>query len=433
MSKSIKQKKTQGANWPFLAILICLVAGLLVDQQAWIVVTSATLVPVLFLWLIYAYTYKDEGSVRLSYIWGLLGFAMLVFGIYADPKYINPGVGSVIINISGTLISLSVIGVILQLKDTKEYFASTLSDLIMKESYVEKLNRTQLEKLQKTVLERYFENSNDFNRENSFYRFFSTNLQNYIGSPYREHYRNTLSITALEDEAAPLAGGRICLITDDLTYQLRSMGDDLQKDIRWQASKDEIRQLQSFSVHIGSKKLFEWPSEQNQDNTSDLIEHNFAQNPEDGISLVIQLERLSQSDATVRKEYADGAIVKISAKYLATNYKSITAKLLFPTKGFSLSVFHPSDIRCKVESYGFNMETHACEHTNTPQGFTLNYSDWMLPYSGVYVAIEEADLVGQKAPSTVDGEDLDASVVIAVTESEQSSEGFNEEGKLLHG
>jgi len=322
---------------------------------------------------------------------------MLVFGVYADPAVLNSQVLSVIINISGTLISLAIIGVILQLKDTKEYFASTLSDLIMKESYVEKLNRSQLERLQKTVLERYFENSNDFNRENSFYRFFSKNLQSYIGSPYREHYRNILSIEAIGDKASGQNAEKEFRVSDDLTYQLRSMGADLQRHIRWMAAKDEIKKLEVFSVWIGSRLLFTWPAANDQDSDSELITHNFAEDPVNGVELLIQLDKIAQSDQDVKREYVDGAIVKISAKYLATNFKSITAKLLFPTKGFSLSVFHPSELRCKVEPYGFNADTHACEHNNTSQGFTFNYSDWMLPYSGVYVAVEEVDLVGQKS------------------------------------
>jgi hypothetical protein len=88
---------------------------------------------------------------------------------------------------------------------------------------------------------------------------------------------------------------------------------------------------------------------------------------------------------------------------LATNFKSITAKLLFPTKGFSLSVFHSPEMRCKIESFGFNADSQACEYNITPQGFTFNYPDWILPYSGVYVAVEEVELVGQKS-SAIDPE-----------------------------
>ena len=400
MKKSKTEETNKQSNIPLVVVFLCMMVGIIFDYRPWISITSAILTPILLVWLIIAYTKNDSDSLRMSYIWGLLGISMLIFGVYADPGQINPQVISIITNLSGTLISLSIIGIILQLKDTKEYFASTLSDLIMKESYVEKLNRPQLEKLQKTVLERYFENSNDFNRENSFYRFFSRNLQTYIGSPYREHYRNILSLEAITDTSLP-PGSKSCLVTDELTYQLRSMGSDLQKDIRWLAAKDEIKRIDSFSVWIGAVQLFTWPAKNSeQDSESDLIAHDFLQNPENGASLTIQLEKIALSNPEVKKEYNDGAIIKISAKYLATNFKSITAKLLFPTKGFTLNVFHPPEIRCKVESYGFNADTQACEHTITPQGFTFNYSDWMLPHSGVYVAIEEIGLVGQKRAAT---------------------------------
>ena len=172
MKKSKTEETNKQSNIPLVVVFLCMMVGIIFDYRPWISITSAILTPILLVWLIIAYTKNDSDSLRMSYIWGLLGISMLIFGVYADPGQINPQVISIITNLSGTLISLSIIGIILQLKDTKEYFASTLSDLIMKESYVEKLNRPQLEKLQKTVLERYFENSNDFNRENSFYRFF---------------------------------------------------------------------------------------------------------------------------------------------------------------------------------------------------------------------------------------------------------------------
>ncbi|UUO12764.1 hypothetical protein M6D76_08820 [Alcaligenes faecalis] len=426
MSNPAKKNKATLAHLPLLIVFLSLVVGLFVDYRPWISITSAILVPALLLCLIVVYTRKDSDSLRLSYLWGLLGLSMLIFGIYADPNHVNPQVISVLISLSGTLISLSIIGVILQLKDTKEYFASTLSDLIMKESYVEKLSRSQLEKLQKTVLERYFENSNDFNRENSFYGFFSRNLQNYIGSPYRENYRNTLSLEAIEENGSTITGGKSCLVSDELTYQLRSMGADLQKNIKWLAAKDEIKKLEAFSVWIGSVRIFEWPAANDQVSDSDLIKHNFTHNPEDGVSLIIQLDKLAQSDQKIKKEYVDGAIVRISAKYLATNFKSITAKLLFPTKGFSLSVFHSSEMRCKVEPYGFTTDTHACEHNITPQGFTFDYSDWMLPYSGVYVAVEEIDVVGQKALPTI-GSGIGENVAIDASSTDGQSVDYEEE------
>jgi len=393
MKNKLEQDNFTGTHVLLIILFFFLVIlGLIVDNKSWLVVISAASIPCLLLWLVYAYTKEDLGSVKLSLIWGVLGTSLLVFGIYADKSQINQNILTIIINLASTLLSLAVIGVILQLKDTKEYFASTLSDLIMRESYVEKLNRPQLEKLQKTILERYFENSSDFNRENSFYKFFSKNLQSHIGSPYRENYRNTISIERT-DLGVELGG---CLVTDELSYQIRCMGPDLQKNIYWRAAKDEIKKLTKFQVFIGIELIFSWPPQLDQDSSSEFIVHTFSADPEDGVNLCIDLEKIAQTNAKIKDAYVDGASIKISTKYVATNYKSITAKLLFATKGFSLSVFHSNDIRCKVEPYGIDEEVSAYEYNHTKQGFTLTYQDWVLPYSGVYVAIETVDVVGEK-------------------------------------
>lgn len=355
------------------------------DAHSWIAVTSAASIPLLFTILIASYVKTDVDSVKASIVWGVLGFSMLLFSIYSDKKYINENIVSVISNVSGTLISLAVIGVIFQLKDTKEYFASTLSDLIMKESYVAKLNRSQLERLQKTVLERYFENSHDLNKENSFYGFFRDNLQSFIGSPYRENYRNMVSIVENKEFGGDLNNN--FFVEDNLTYQIRSMGSDLQKYIKWAATKDEIKKLHEFVVKINDHKIFQWPSSEQQDEI-DLIEHNFSLNPEDGVNLCIHICDLAKQDEKIREQYRDGAIVKIFAKYSVTNYNSITTKLLFPTKGFSLTVMHDINLKTKVEAYGFDATSRICEHHESKGGFTFNYPDWLLPHSGIYVALE---------------------------------------------
>ncbi|WP_343725635.1 hypothetical protein [Herbaspirillum huttiense] len=418
--KDDQPNKTRNLH-PTLIFLITIIVGavailsVIYGREKVLAAVSAVSIPLLLLWLVHAYTRNDLGSVKLSIVWGVLGAAMLIFGIYGDPTYLNANILSVIVNLASTLLSLAVIGVILQLKDTKEYFASTLSDLIMRESYVEKLNRSQLEKLQKTILERYFENSSDFNRENSFYKFFSKNLQSYIGSPYRENYRNTISI----EETVPRSAG--CVVTDELNYQLRAMGKDIQKLIVWKAARDEIQTLKTFSVWIDNVQIFSWPPDQEQDSASENIAHDFSSNPQDGIELTIDLEKMSQTRKDIKDVYVDGAHVRISTRYLATNYKSITAKLLFPTKGFLVNVFHPSNMRCKVEPYGFDSQANTCEYNQTKQGFAFSYQDWVLPYSGLYIAIEAIDIVGEKREKEGSEEKIPSPIV--PSESEDIAQG----------
>ncbi|MFY2642507.1 hypothetical protein ACOTDF_13210 [Achromobacter insuavis] len=394
--KAVK-KKVSGYSFAILIALVLIIA-IYHDKQSWVLIFSALSIPIMFIVLISAYLDKDSGSVKISLVWGILGVCMLLFGVYADNEIINKNFTNIIINLSGTLISLSVIGIVFQLKDTKEYFATTLSDLIMKESYVEKLSRPQLEKLQKTVLERYFQNSSDLNRENSFYRYFSDNLQKFIGSPYRENYVNTVALQYGHGSDTDSTKERSYQVQDDLSYRLRSMGPELQNDIRWKASKDEIEELLNFSIHLGDICIYSWPSNEEQDSASEWIDCNFSsKHPEDGLAVKIQLSEMAKNRPDIRAIYLDGAIVKISAKYLVTKFNSITTKLLFPTKGFSLSVFHPTDVRCKVESYGIDIEARLIDHNKASQGFFFHYADWMLPNSGVYVSIEPIEKVGERS------------------------------------
>ncbi|GEM_PF-4174622 len=397
------------AVFVFLFLVISFVYG---DKDI-LQISSSLSIPVLFFLLIKAYSKNDYSSVKISIVWGILGFSLLIFGIYVDEKYFDTKVISIIVNISGTLISLSIIGVILQLKDTKDYFANALSELIMQESYISKLNREQLERLQKTVLEKYFENSNDFNRENSFYRFFNSHLQKYIGSPYRESYKNTISIKPIKkiSHSDNDDGGYEDLIIDDsMSYQIRSMGNRLQDEIVWGATENEIKSIKSIKVWIDDFQLISWPPGGNlndeSENSSDenksesvnekgseydpeyFLLENF-ENPEPGVLLKIFVDKYASHKKELKAVYKDGAIVKIKASYSSTNYNSIISKMVYPTKGLSLSIFHPEEILCKVEPFGFGSDVRECSIDHANQGFTLDYPDWVLPQSGVYISIED--------------------------------------------
>ena len=106
-------------------------------------------VPVLFLFLMLAYTRDDIGQIKMSVAWILLGASFLVLAVYGDKKVVDESILRIIEVLSGTFISLGVINIVLQFKDAKEYFATALSELISQESYIAKLNQDQLKLLEK--------------------------------------------------------------------------------------------------------------------------------------------------------------------------------------------------------------------------------------------------------------------------------------------
>lgn len=389
MDKKIRIKEFGVVGVLLTIASLVIVVGVLLLPMASLLKATIFAIPVLFICLIAVYAKGDPSSVKISAIWFVLGVALLIFSIYGDKSVVDQNLAAVLTNIAGTLISLAIIGIILQLKDTREYFASALSELIMQSSYIAKLNQSQLEKLQKTVLERYFENPNDLNRENSFYKFYSAKLLRFIGGPYRENYHNTISVEPIENDDE----GPHYKVQDVLTYQCRAMGNRLQNHVRWRAAKDEIAKLHGFTVHVDNVQVFGWRPATDKGDSIPGVAHDFGGDNQNGVSFELDLTKI-HVESVPELLVKDGCVVKIEANYEATNFRSITVKLLESTKGFSLTVYHPVSLRSKIEPFGLESDSPDYDFCETTQGFVVKYNNWLLPNSGVYVAIEPVSRVG---------------------------------------
>lgn len=364
--------------------------------------------PLLFLLLIYSYAKDDVDSTKKSLLWFLLGFAMLLFFVYAQSGFVDKNVENVMISIAGSLISLGLVGVILQLKDTKDYFGEALSALVIKENYIEKLSRAQLKSLQKKILEKLFENNGELDRENSFYKFYNRKIESYIGRPYREKFHNTISISnhssGNKDSQDASAREDRYLVDDSVSYQCRSMGASLNTDVKWVASKDEIDSFKEFSVYLNKEKIFDLEDATRKDSTS-LEPTNKLSNGvivrvcegfgdcKNGVNLNLDFSNYKKEVELFAK---DGCVVRIHAMYVATNFKTVAAKLLEPTKDYTLTVTHPLTLKSKVEAYGFEPNSKYYDHKEFTGGFMMSFGSWLLPESGVYIAFESLDAVDDK-------------------------------------
>lgn len=368
--------------------------------------------PICFLLLIHSYAKDDVDSTKKSLLWFLLGFAMLLFFVYAQIGFVDKNVENVMISIAGSLISLGLVGVILQLKDTKDYFGEALSALVIKETYIEKLSRDQLKSLQKKILEKLFENNGELDRENSFYKFYNRKIESYIGRPYREKFHNTISISNYssgikncEDETP---GEDRYLVDDTVSYQCRSMGANLNTEVKWVASKDEIDSLTEFCVYLNKDKIFDLEDAtrkgpiflQAADKLSNKLSNGvivkicegFA-DCKNGVNLNLDFSEYKNELEFFAK---DGCVVRVHAVYIATNFKTVAAKLLEPTKDYTLTVTHPLTLKSKVEAYGFEPNSKYYDHMEFTGGFVMSFGSWLLPESGVYIAFESLDAVDEK-------------------------------------
>lgn len=336
---------------------------------------------------------------------------MLLFFVYADSPYINKNVENVMISISSSLISLGLIGVILQLKDTKDYFGEALSALVIKENYIEKLSREQLKSLQKKILEKLFENNGELDRENSFYKFYNRKIESYIGRPYREKFHNTIAITEHPEgeelrQTNNQSEGKY-LVNDIVSYQCRSMGKNLHADVKWVASKDEIFEIKDFSVYLNKTKIFDLEDTKRKGpidfkvantmkNGLKIIKCEGFENCKNGVNIHLDFtEYKSESEIFA----SDGCVVSVQASYIATNFKTIAAKLLEPTKDYSLTVTHPQNLKSKVEAYGFEPASKYYDHREFSGGFSMSFGGWLLPESGVYIAFETSEVIDDATES----------------------------------
>lgn len=354
-------------------------------------ITTLVIIPVCFLLIILCYYRVDVNSTKKSLLWLVLGFSILLLFSYNEAVQVSKSLETAMLGIAGSLISLGLIGVILQFKDTKDYFAEALSELVIEEKYINKLSHEQLKSLQKKILERIFDNNGELDRENSFYKFYNRKIESFIGQPYRENYHNTIAISEHKESLGN--DGKKYLISDTVSYQCRTMGSKLNTNVRWVASKDEIDNLDEFYVCINKKQIF------NKNSISNLIEDQLLENgavlkkftgiESESQGVEFHLDFSGLKDEAVK----DGCIVSIHAIYKSTNFKTIAAKLLDPTKDYTLTVTHPTSLKSKVEVYGYEVTSKYYEHRDYSGGFSVSFRSWLLPESGVYIAFEEKSII----------------------------------------
>lgn len=335
-------------------------------------------IPILLIALLLMYSKGELAVIKASVSWVLLGVALLTFAIFGEDNIASKSFASFLSNFATVFISLGLINIVLQLKDTKDYFANALSDLVTRESYISKLSRQQLEVLQKRVLERFFENSTEFDRENSFYRYFNKDLQKYIGSPFRENYLNAITVESQDPTRY--------IIRDHVSYTARSVGGQIQNDIRWKTAKNEIKEMIGFKLLLDKKEVFSWSKDEpindiNQShNKNQLLKENFSENIEsNGAFFEFNLKDYNKQEKLH---------IELEARYVASSYRSLTLKVIYPTFGFTVILSHPKELNSRIETYGVDTNHIDYQETINDNGIVVNYKNWLLPYSGLYIDVQ---------------------------------------------
>ena len=288
----------------------------------------------------------------------LLGGLILIFlGLYLEKIPENSSIFKISIDliktIGTTLIVSGLFSILLDFKDWRNYFSSRLSEIVVENTYLEKLDSVSLEKLQNDVLKAQFGN-NEIDKEGSFLHFFQKHLHKFISQPYREQVSSELVISDL--------GGSLLQVYDKVSYTCKASANEIQSSVKWASSPGEFEDI--LNLHI---KVFK-PGEKIP-----------------AIEEIYDKDRLTPDFSTeenlAKLKGIDGVRVCIEATYTIKANRFQYWQMAHPTKDFDITINYPKNYTIQHQSLFVDQNNQ--ESTDKPGYFKVKYSGWLLPDSGI--------------------------------------------------
>ena len=147
------------------------------------------------------------------------------------------------LGIAGLL--LGIVGITVEFKNWTEYFEERLAYTIRGKEFLTTLKPEELRLLLNEVFLAVYKVRN-FDRD-SFLNFFTTGLQDYIGSPFRE---DTISMITV----GPPGPDGCCKVEEDLIYKCRKLDGEsltIQDDVSWSMNDFDIAgELKDYKVTL---------------------------------------------------------------------------------------------------------------------------------------------------------------------------------------
>jgi len=281
-------------------------------------------------------------------------------------------VGKLFEHFGVALLIAAFVGVMFESERYSKYFLQRLANTIVKNEYLAKFSASELEGLQKTLVETRFK-LDHIDVEQGFYRYFNR-LYQYIASPYREGTRATISIKYSHD-----GDKRVFDIEDSLSFICRKVGDCTKDELKWNAEKDEIIEMGAFKVTVSI------PNDAFKAATFADAHPNLTREAVfDGTNQYEELEQYTAGHGYTLslKKYSgiDRLHVKVQTSYSSSVDRGLSWTMSDPSQGILLTINHPVDLKIQVDKFGVNPD----ELTEEPKSgvYTLEYDSWLLPDSG---------------------------------------------------
>lgn len=288
-------------------------------------------------------------------------------------------------DLSIAMVSLGIIGILINLPDWKKYFQRSLAEVVMHQSYLNTLDKEELIGIQKSTLKAFFENEK-IDRRGSLLEYCQVKLQKYIGEPYRENVRRHIKLDK--------ADGDGYLHEKSLTYyECRKAKSHIQHMIPWSNKLSEMNEeVNSIGLYIkcpiglrktcpvkpsckfekencGKWNLYEqWETEK--------IQKAIMQDPKEpgdkSIELVCDLKFYKAIDKLS---------VKIETDAMLSQESFFVWRMAVPSMGCYLAVSYPIEFRLLHSLFG--ADDSELEIVNEDGFFAASCKSWLLPKSGL--------------------------------------------------
>jgi|GEM_PF-2819767 len=285
------------------------------------------------------------------------------------------------------LICLGVVAIIVQFEDWKKYFQERLKDIVIEKSYLESLSDEELAALQVSTLKAKYKET-DIDREGSFLHYFQRKIQDYIGSYYREHV--TCSLLIEEDDSE----SNYFRVYDDIKYTCRSIGDNIQDDVRWLYEHNEFEKVDRVQIAFLCPVV-------NKNDCDRLCKNNSNKKMCKGGKVTLTKEVLDSNHSADNEHVKGYSInigsvsnpidqlqIEISTSYLIKKDHFFTWAMTHPSKDVSFTITFPKKYSLNYFIGGVEPQ----EYSNNINGnmFTFKHEGWFLPRTGIAYNLVES-------------------------------------------
>jgi steroid 5-alpha reductase family enzyme len=296
----------------------------------------------------------------------MVSLLFLLLALFIDTKYVPPGETPqyirIIVEVLKTFgvagLALVIFSYWLETGAWRDYFEDTLQRIVMDQSYLAKLDDSQLKNTLINLMKARFKGK-IIDQKRSFFEHFENNVANYIGSPFRERINATIYYRDCVDETSKW------MVNDNLEFVCRHIGESIQEKISWAA--DEAEQVESVRIDVCPQ-----------------LENGLYGDKEVLLPLTTEPEginKLSKGISLANYAKCDRLKIFIEARYRQDKHRYSAWAMADPSLDIDVTIHFPEDFEIITDTF-VTSEANA-SITSGPTYKRIVYDGWVLPEHGI--------------------------------------------------